>query len=155
MKLLIILQIILALLLDPPSVYVKGKGYAGYIFEKDHIVLVSIENQQSRFTPTFEEVEEAEKLVKARLPELNKNKPSQYGSCPNIEKKLKKYTRQYVGLMNKTGEKVIWINFIMIGKRKDFNTSEEIIHVCDGCSFYWQVKVNITTSEVYDFSVNG
>ena len=50
MKLLIILQIVLALLLGPPSVYVKGKGYAGYIFKKEYFVMGSIENQQGRFT---------------------------------------------------------------------------------------------------------
>ncbi len=152
MKLLIILQIVLALLLDPPSVYVKGKGYAGYIFEKEHLVMVSIKNQQGRFTPTLEEVEVAEKLLKARLPELNKDKISQYGTCPNIEKKLKKYKRQYFGLMNQSGEKVIWINMLMNHINE---ASEEIIIVCDGCSYYWNVKVNITTGEVYDLSING
>ncbi len=160
MKLLFILQIVLALLLDPPSVYVKGKGYSGYIFkkehfEKEHFVILFIENQQGRFTPTPEEVEVAEKMLKARLPELNKHKINQYGTCPNIEKKLKKYTRQYVGLMNKTNEKVVWINFIMIDKRDNFNASEDIIHVFDGCSYYWNVKVNLTTGEVFDLDVNG
>ena len=152
MKLLIILQIVLALLLDPPSVYVKGKGYSGYIFNKEHLVMVSIENQQGRFTPTLEEVEVAEKLLKARLPELNKDKISQYGTCPNIEKKLKKYKRQYFGLMNQSGEKVIWINMLMNHINE---ASEEIIIVCDGCSYYWNVKVNITTGEVFDLDING
>jgi hypothetical protein len=153
MKLLIILQIVVSLLLGPPSVYVKGKGYSGYIFKKEYFVMGSIENQQSRFTPTFEEVERAEKLVKARLPELNKHKINQYGTCPNIEKKLKKYIRQYVGLMNKTGEKVIWINMLM-HPSSDY-ASEDIIYVYDGCSNNWKVKVNITTGEVYDLDVNG
>jgi hypothetical protein len=157
MKLLIILQIVLALLLDPPSVYVKGEGYSGYIFkkehfEKEHFVILFIENQQGRFTPTPEEVEAAEKLVKARLPVLNKNKSNQSGTCPNIEKKLESYTRQYVGISNKTGEKVIWINMVM---HPSDEASEGIIFVLDGCSNYWNVKVNLTTGEVYDLGING
>lgn len=154
MKLLIILQIIFALLLSPPSVYVKGRGYAGYIFDKDQLVTISIENQQSRFTPTPEEVETAEKLLKAQLPELNIYKTNQTSNCPNIEKKIKKYTRQYFGLTNNNREKVIWINLLLL-KNNDLNASENIIRVCDGGSYFWNIKVNITTGEVFDLDVNG
>jgi hypothetical protein len=152
MKLLIILQIVLTLLLGPPSVYVKGEGYSGYIFEKDQILRFYDEKLKVLFTPTLEEVEAAEKLLKAHLPVLNKNKSNQSGTCPNIEKKLESYTRQYVGISNKTGEKVIWINMVM---HPSDEASEGIIFVLDGCSNYWNVKVNLTTGEVYDLSVNG
>lgn len=157
MKLLIILQIIVSLLLGPSSVYVKGKGYSGYIFEKDffeqhYIIKFSIKKQKGRFTPTFEEVEAAEKLVRAQLPALNKDKNNQSGGCPNIENKLESYTRQYVGVINRKGEKVIWINMVM---DPSSDASKRLFFVFDGCSYYWNVKVNLTTSKVYDLSING
>jgi hypothetical protein len=152
MKLLIILQTIVSLLLDPPSVYVKGKGYSGYIFNKEHSVMVSIKNQQGRFTPTFEEVERAEKLLKSRLPELNKDKISQGEKCGNIEKELESYTRQYVGFINQKGNKIIWVNMLMHLRSVP---SKHIIIVDDGGSNYWNVKIDITSRDVYDLEING
>jgi hypothetical protein len=87
---------------------------------------------------------------------LNKDLLNQVGNCPVIHKKLSKYKRQYVGTKTENGDKVIWINFIW-SKDKDalVKLSEEIIIVLDGCSYYWSVKVNLTTGKLFDLSING
>jgi hypothetical protein len=133
---------------------VCGKGYEGYIFDENHIVMLSVPNQKSRYTPTKKDIEVAENLLKEKLPLLNKDHINQIGRCPIIEKNLKKYKRLYVGFENYKGDKILWINFVW-DKEKELLLSKEIIHVLDGCSYYWNIKVNISTGEVFDLNING
>ena len=36
--------------LSAQSFYVEGKGYKGYVFDKEHFVFMSIENQKERYS---------------------------------------------------------------------------------------------------------
>lgn len=45
-------------------IYTEGKDHKGYIFDKDHFVFMSIGNQKSRYTPTIEDIQEVEKILK-------------------------------------------------------------------------------------------
>jgi hypothetical protein len=71
-----------------------------------------------------------------------------------IDRKLKKYCRQYVGFVNSKGERVIWINLFW---NKDLidDAAKDIIRVNDGCSYYWNVGVNIDRKLICDLQVNG
>jgi hypothetical protein len=35
-----------------PSFFVEGKNFSGYVFERNHFVFMSIDNQNERYTPT-------------------------------------------------------------------------------------------------------
>ena len=73
---------------------------------------------------------------------------------PVIDKKLRKYTRQYVGFLSNTGEKVLWVNFVWDKDSRE-RLSQDIISVNDGGSYYWNVEINITNQKVYNLDVNG
>lgn len=134
--------------------YCKGKGYQGYIFDSAHLVFKSIENQKSRYTPTVTDIEKAEKLLKEKLEKINTNRINQPDGCPVIDKKLKKYCRQYVGFIDGKGQKVIWINLFW-NKELEKQAAKEIVNVQDGCSYYWNIEINIDSGDLYNLYVNG
>ena len=76
------------------STLMRGKGYAGYSFNKSHGVFISIENQQERYTPTKEDIVLAEKILKDSIKNvlgrqknfstsINLTRPALYGVCIN------------------------------------------------------------------------
>lgn len=134
--------------------FIEGKGFKGYVFGKDEIVLVSIKQQKSRCTPSKEDILKVEQLLKAKLELANKDLENQLGNYPVIHEKLKKYLRQYVGFVNSKGEKVIWVNFLW-NKDLTEKAAYEIIHVQDGGSYFWSIKINIDKEELFELSVNG
>lgn len=134
---------------------IKGKGFKGYIFDKEHFALVSIESQSERYTPCKDDILLAEDILNKKIETINTPLVNQGGHCPIIHKNLKKYIRQYVGFTNKNGEKVIWINFLWNKKGMQDKSSKDIINVLDGCSHYWKVEINLTKKELYNLRING
>ncbi|RFM27670.1 hypothetical protein DXN05_13245 [Deminuibacter soli] len=136
------------------AVFCKGKGYRGYVFDTSYLVLKSIKEQHSRAVLSCDEIKVAEGILKNNLASLNANKVNQTDGCPNISKKLCKYRRQYFGFINSKGEKVVWINMFW---NKEFNDSSkhQLVSVSDGCSYYWNIEVNITTNTLSNLQING
>lgn len=136
------------------AVFCKGKGYKGYVFDTSYLVLKSIKEQQGKAMLSCDEIKIAEGILKKKLVDLNATKINQTEGCPNIVKKLCKYRRQYFGFINAKGEKIIWINLFW---NKEFNDKSkyELIGVNDGCSYYWNIEVNITTNSLSNLQVNG
>jgi hypothetical protein len=66
---------------------------------------------------------------------------------------LKKYKRQYVIVINKKGEKEVWINFLC--DVENINWKEDLVDVSDGGSCYFNLKINLATKSCYNFIVNG
>ncbi len=155
MKLALVLLIILASFNPKPSSFIKGKGFEGYIFGESHPVLVTIENQQARYSPGVEDIYLAERLLKDELATVNNPMYDQGGNCPVIHKRLHKYIRQYVGFVNEAGEKVIWINFIWKSGADGKRLADDIEIILDGCSYYWNIKVNLDRGILYALYVNG
>ena len=135
-------------------VFIEGDDFKGYIFPKEYEDKYHYQNEYSSYTPSKEEVINAETILKKKLKETNKFKINQDNKCPVIHKQLCKYNRQYLGLINKNGEKVIFINFIWAKSTPD-NWNKDVIMVLDGCSYYWNIKVNIGNSSLYDLNING
>jgi len=136
---------------------VRGRNFEGYIFPKEqNIGPVSFDDIKERFTPSAQEIATAEQFIENQLAKVNESLVNQVGNCPIIHKNLSKYKRQYVGYINEQGDKVIWVNFIW-GKRKDLlsNLNKDVIIVLDGCSYYWNIKVNINKGMLYALQVNG
>ncbi|RLD81287.1 MAG: hypothetical protein DRJ10_06365 [Bacteroidetes bacterium] len=155
MKTLLSLFIFILAMTGNNSCNIEGKGFKGHVFNKDHFVMISIRDQASRYTPTNDDIIKAEELLANNLEKINKPLINQGGDCPIIHKKLKKYIRQYVGFINKDGEKIIWINFIWKDKVDKNKLSQDIYTILDGCSYYWNIKVNLDKQELFDLNING
>lgn len=134
------------------SALVKGKGYTGYAFNKDHFVFMSIDNQQERYTPTKEDIAQAEKIVKDNIDNYLKREKIHTRSIK--QNKLSKYKRQYVGFITKNGDIVIYIAFLKGIDNMDI-LSKDIITVLDGGETYWRVFVNLTKTTLYGVRING
>lgn len=137
------------------SVFIKGSDFSGYIFEENHFVLMTIDNQSKRYTPTKEDIFFIEAVIKKNIALKNKLLVNQTNGYPTIHKKLSRYVRQYVGFINESNEKVIWVNFIWKGRYTEKQLAENIINVHDGGSYYWSAQVNLTTKEISEISING
>lgn len=152
MKLLII-TLFLMIFQEPG--FIKGKNYRGYIFNETQFVLLSVKNQKNRYTPSEKDILLTEKLIYANLENVNKKLENQIDGCPVIHKKLNKYVRQYIGFINNKGQRIVWINFIWDKSIVDERLKEDVIRVLDGCSYYWNIEVNLDEGTLYNLSVNG
>jgi len=135
------------------STLVKGKGYIGYAFDKEHFVFMSIDNQKERYTPTKEDIIQAEKIVKENIDSVLKKQ--KYCNSSINRNTLKKYKRQYVGFRTNNGDIVIWISLLKNKDINDIELSKDIITILDGGENYWSVFVNLTKGVLYGVRVNG
>ncbi|MBE9582917.1 hypothetical protein IM792_00510 [Mucilaginibacter sp. JRF] len=143
------------------SVYVIGDGFEGVIFDGT-FKSGSKFNNFTRFTPKGKDVLSAENILKNFIYDKKKlnNSDDQF-----IRNNLQKYLRQYTGYINEKGEKVIHINALWkesvlyfeqpIAGYKTIKWTEAYSYVNDGGHHYWQVKVNLSTGEVFNYWVNG
>lgn len=139
--------------------YVKAQNVAEHFKTKQFEVAIFPESsyeimQGKRFTPTKEEIFEAEKALKSKLKEANRNLENQYNS-PIIHRNLKKYKRQYFGYIKGNGEKVLYINSLWKKNEEETKWLQQIIMVSDGGSYYWNIEYNLNTDELINLSVNG
>ncbi len=140
----------------------------GTIFKNNypfHNFMVSDVDSTTRWTPDKRDIELAEKILRAQIKNANKNLTNQVNNCPVIHRHLNDYFRQYVGILNDKGEKVIHINFswdrfTLLDRIKGYSDGRlefesDYAHVFDGCSYYWQVNVNLDKKTLSDLSING
>lgn len=91
---------------------------------------------------------------------------NQVKKCPVIHRKLKSYRRQYFGYIDKYGDKIIYTTFnrdsyILFDKLFRYNAEDnekwkkEKEMVLDGCSYHWEIKINLETAELFELGVNG
>lgn len=153
MKALSLLMIIT--LFFPPSTLITGKNYSGYVFNKDHFIMLDVGENYVRYTPTKEDVYKTEEIIKLNIKLANKNHVNQSGTNPIIHKNLNKYIRQYVGFINTNNEKVIWVNFIWKQAIQKHHLETDIISSLDGGSYYWNVTVDIKNDGLYNLQING
>lgn len=152
MKFLISIFFLLVISNNDP-IFIKGKNYKGYVFPKEYSNKYYPFNNIISYTPTKDDIILAESILFDNIKNINKEKNSQSKNCPVIHKNLCKYNRQYFGQINKNGAKVIFINMIHKNKTPSY-WSKEMVIVMDGCSYYWNVKINIENKTVYDLEIN-
>lgn len=143
----------LILIISYNSRFISGNGFSGYIFDENHEVMFSAGDSNKRYTPSDKDIHLAEDILKRQIKSANRELLNQNGGCPVIHENLDKYIRQYVGFINAKGEKVIYINFVW--SKTDYDFGNDIILVLDGCSNYWNVKVNLKKGSLSDLNVNG
>jgi hypothetical protein len=86
----------------------------------------------------------------AKLAVLKYNRTSKYP----IERKLSRYYKQLIAVVNKKGEKLVWLN-CMCNVDDGLKWRKGRVIVSDGGTCFFQLKVNLTKKETYDFYVNG
>lgn len=122
----------------------KGDDYV--IFEYREDIFVPFE-KSTKTTLTESELTEIEVILKRMVREHNTGA----GSIRTISLRGKK--RQYVPVINKNGEKEVWINFFC-GTHHD-KWRDDIVVVFDGGNCYFNVKINLAQVEYYDLIING
>jgi hypothetical protein len=141
--------------------YVKGKGYEGYVFPKEHAIW-GFPPEQNRYTPSQEDIAQAEKILKDSIgTDYVRSNQTMYRKPPINRKTLKNYIRQYVGYIAEDSSIVIWINFL---HKNEYNEDDmpntdridnEIITILDGGYYFWRISINLSTQKLSDMSVNG
>jgi len=91
-----------------------------------------------------------EKIIEKHNSENPNNKIIETGQ----ELNLAGFKRQYIAVMNKQGEKEIWINFFCDTMDMD-SWKSDIFIVFDGGNCYYNLKINLTKNTYYDISING
>lgn len=133
---------------------INGNNYHGYNFHESWDVDFTIENQDGRYTPTEEDIAEAERLIQKRIAYVNRHHINQEGMCPVIDEHMRRYERQYVGFTDITGCNIVWVNFVWDENAED-RLKQDIVLTEGGCGHYWHVKVNLSTGKVYGLEVNS
>ena len=149
------------------STYVIGNGFEGAIFSKDYIPAHYdyIDSTKKRFSPSVRNIIQAEKSLLEDVKLKGRGKINDPFICANLDK----YLRQYIGYVDPTGKKIIVINFFSKGdileEEKDHEEFPKMIrapqwkikwhNVADGGNFYWRIKINLSTLQLFQFRENG
>ncbi len=102
---------------------------------------------------TSDELNKIEKLLRECVNKFNRKVSSANREYLAIDLVGGQYKRQYVPVINKKGEKEVWVNCLCRESGDAWKTS--IIMVDDGGSCYFNLKINLTKGKYYDFVVNG
>ncbi|WP_316822998.1 hypothetical protein [Pedobacter gandavensis] len=135
--------------------FIKDKKFSGYIVAKERFVFKSVENQDARYTPSIDDVRKAERILSCNEKYLKDNQSSKLPDYPVIYKSIRRYIRQYVGFIDKSGDHIIWIILISKKKAEHDKVGRDIIQAEDGASNYWSVCINITKGYIFDMRING
>ncbi|MHC8947728.1 hypothetical protein [Sphingobacterium hungaricum] len=147
------------------STYVKKSGITSVIFsEKAECFLCNF--GPKRFSPNVKEINTAEEILYAKIKSVNNPMYDQGDGCPIIHKNLNNYRRQYYGFLDNEGNKIIYVNLSWArysildrikGHHKDIseNWKKERVIVLDGCSYHWEIEINLTKKQLQNLSING
>ena len=123
---------------------IETEKFSGAIFQSTYDINFLF-REYGRWTPQKEDVIGAERLLKEYILE----------NAPNIDKKLSQYRRQYFGLIDKDGEKIIWINCFLDYEDYHKNWKADLVYVLDGGLNFFEIKVNLKTRKCFDLYVHG
>ena len=99
------------------------------------------------------ELKEIDSLLNSCIEEYNAGLSEQLKPRYGVDRKKYKYRRQYVAVLNPSGEKVVWINCFCTSMGERWK--KEIMLVSDGGNCYFNLKVNLKTKKCYEMVVNG
>jgi len=149
---------------DYTTVVKKGRT-TGVIFTKDADCFLCFQDK-NRFTPSLADLEEAERILKDNIKSANELGINQVDNCPVIHKNLRYYRRQYFSYVDDDGDRIIyatfnWDRYTLLDRLRGIYRNEqnkwkqEREMVLDGCSYHWEIKINLDRCELFDFDVNG
>ncbi len=153
------------------STHVIGNNFEGVLFTEEfhgsypHHKGDTLTNKW--FTPSLDEIILVETVLQAQL--KNQTPKAKYNDARIVAGRLKKYYRQYVGYINRKGEKCIYINGLLKESVKEFYTSrrpygggdevsllyDDLVDVMDGGNEFWNAVINLETKQIITFYANG
>ena len=104
-------------------------------------------------TLTQDDIEKIETLMTDCVNKYNKRLTNKHKEDFVIDLLEEKYKRQYVAVVNKNGDKEVWINCFCQTYGDNWKTS--IVMVDDGGNCYFSLKINLKKEKCYDLLVNG
>lgn len=107
----------------------------------------------SSSTLTQKDFENIERLMTDCVNHYNEKLSTDNKQYFSIDLIKTKFKRQYVSVINKNGEKEVWINCLCQTHGDGWKTS--VILVDDGGNCYFNLKINLTREKCYDLGVNG
>ncbi|MBU0683517.1 MAG: hypothetical protein KJ864_04440 [Candidatus Omnitrophica bacterium] len=134
----------------------KADKFEGAIIAKDQVPQLKYFSERAKeyWTPSEQDVLKADDLAKVYLQKYKGNDQYAKASIPSILGRLNNYKRQYVGFIEESGDKTIWINYFYDSGNFSYWT-ENLVFVFDGGSSFFRIKVNLKKKECYDLSING
>lgn len=90
------------------------------------------------------------------LAKHNKENPKNQWKKTGYELETKGFKRQYLPVINKKGEKEVWINFFC-NDPKDVSWKTEIYDsgMADGGNCFYRLKINLATKQVYNLFIDS
>lgn len=131
---------------------IRNNNSIGEVF-KENFETNEIDKLLKRFTPTIEEINQAENILKLNFKKSNKSKDGRF-----ISRNLKDYKRQYLGYINSNGDKMLHVSFDLNKNNKkqdDRSWKEEYKIILDGGVSYWIAIINLKTNKLESFAING
>ena len=138
---------------------VKTDTIEGVIFPKEKTgdaEIYYLFDKSEYWTPTKQDALQTDNLAKAYLQQYKDDNKYFQICIPKILENLNEYKRQYLGIINQDGSKIICINYFFGADSENFPYwKKEVVFVFDGGYNFFNIKVNLTTKECYDLIVNG
>ena len=105
-----------------------------------------------RYQPDLNDIQKAEHILSR---ELKKLCTEFRGKNSTIHRRLHRYVRQYAGLTNQKGERLVLINALCKSMVRKHPWKSRFINVLDGGNLFWRTKINLDRGEVELFLVNS
>jgi hypothetical protein len=106
-------------------------------------------NNATPTTLSKQEIELTERILHKAVEKHNRKEKNQFYKTLS----LSLYYRQFVPVINSKGQKEVWVNCIGTKPESYWRNGIQIIY--DGGNYYFNVKINLSTGEFYQFEVNG
>jgi len=104
----------------------------------------------NNWTPSDDDIEQAEKLFREAFDDQKRGTVDWV-----LYRTFDEYYRQYVGAIDSSGDKVIWINCFCESQKNLFkNWKDKIVMVKKGGNCFLNVSVNLTKNKYILFKVN-
>ena len=138
-------------------------AYQNFSYDSSKIAIIPFRNQalfgemdsiNTYATLTQNDLIELEKLFRESVAEhdsaINTNKEKgEY-----IDLKKWDYKRQYVGYINKRGQKIVYVNCFCDTTGLNY-WRKDLVEFNDGGDCFFHLKINLITKKWFDFIVNG
>ncbi len=98
-------------------------------------------------------IEKNNEVQKKNLKKHNEEHPEYQLTETGYELDLPQFQRQYLPVINKNGEKIIWLNFFCSHKAPV--SDKNIVMVLDGGNCYFNIKINLTDKTYFELRING
>ena len=105
-----------------------------------------------RYQPDPDDIQRAELILDN---EIEKLCGEFHGKGSAIYRRLHRYVRQYVGLTNQTGDRLVLINGLWKNRVKNYPWESRFINILHGGDSFWRTRINLSRGEVELFLVNS